>query len=427
MTGAEADLTLTIDGGGTSVKVSAYSLRSQRTVAATVVEYSASYPAPELAEFDPASWWAAVVRAMRDVVGRALAPPASYVGITCMGMRNSFVLTGADGEALAPGVLNVDRRGQRYLDRVRAEVGSERLYQLTGHWPNAKFGLPKLLWFPDKRPEVWRRVRHVLQFHDWLIAGLCDELVSEPSSAARSQLVDVRTCDWAVHLLDLFGLERALFPQMLPAGTRAGGLLAAVAQDTGLLPGTPVHVGGGDSHVSAFGAGGVGTGDISIIGGSTTPVMLATEKPLLDPVHVPLVSPHLRPGLWAAETNAGVTGIFYTWLRDLLGGDGDEGPSSYARVDELAASSPPGARRPDCDLRQPLLGRGRLGTCPARIDRRADARPHPRRRRPRRPGEHLPRCQRELRSPGGESRRALPAGGVYRRHQPEPVCCPDAR
>lgn len=343
----KAELILTIDGGGTSAKVSAYSVRARHTVAGSVVEYSASYPAPTLAEFDPASWWAAVVRAVRETVENAGVDPSCYAGITCTGMRIPFVLLDRDGEALAPGVLNLDRRGQDYLDIVRAAIGPERLYELTGHWPNAKWGLPKLLWFVDRCPEVWQRVRHVLQFHDWLIFGLSGEFVSEPSSAAMSQLVDVRGRTWAEELLEAVGLDRGLFPPMADAGTRAGGLLPTFARETGLLAGTPVHVGGGDSHTSALGAGGIRPGDIAVIGGSTTPVMLTSEEVLLDPVHAPLVSPHLRPGLWAVETNAGITGILYTWLRDLavpLARGSQAGSDSYAQIDELAAFSPLGAR-----------------------------------------------------------------------------------
>ena len=346
--GTQGELILTIDGGGTSAKVSAYSISSHHAVASAAVEYAASYPAFEFAEFDPDSWWAAVVRAIRLTVERAAVDPSSYVGITCTGMRIPFLLLDANGATLAPGVLNVDRRGQGYLDRVRSALGPERLYELTGHWPNSKFGLPKLLWFADRQPELWGRVRHVLQFHDWLIYGLSGELVSEPSSAAMSQLVDVRARSWATELFEALQLDIELFPPMTDAGTRAGGLLAPVAHETGLLAGTPVHVGGGDSHTSALGAGGIRPGDICIIGGSTTPVMLASEDVLLDPVQVPLVSPHLRPGLWAAETNAGVTGVLYTWLRNLstpfLGDGGQEGIGSYFAIDELAGSSPLGAR-----------------------------------------------------------------------------------
>jgi xylulokinase len=344
---AKAELTLTIDGGGTSVKVSAYSIAAGCTVAGAVVEYSASFPSPELAEFDPASWWEAVMQAIRETVDRASVPPSGYSGVTCVGMRIPFVLLDGHREALGPGILNIDRRGQSYLHRVRTELGPERLYQLTGHWPNAKFGLPKLLWFVDQRPELWRRTRHVLQFHDWLVFELSGQLVSEPSSAAMSQLVDVHRRDWADELLGVFGLDRALFPQMVDAGTHVGGLAPTVARQTGLLAGMPVYAGGGDSHVSAFGAGGARTGDISIIGGSTTPVMLASAAPLLDPAHALLVSPHLRPQVWAVETNAGTTGILYKWLRDLVplhDKSGQISTPSYAAIDDLAASSPLGSR-----------------------------------------------------------------------------------
>jgi xylulokinase len=340
-----AELILTIDGGGTSVKASAYSLQTHQILTGVTEEYSASYPSPELAEFDPNSWWAAVVRAVRETVQRAGASPSAYTGITCTGMRIPFLLLDAHDEPLAPGVLNVDRRGQDYLDRVRAILGPEKLYALTGHWANAKFGLPKLLWFMDRQPELWRRARHVLQFHDWLVFGLSGELVSEPSSAAMSQLVDVRKRTWAGELLDALKLDSAMFPPMVDAGTRVGGLLPAVARETGLLTGTPVYAGGGDSHMSALGAGGAHLGDVSIIGGSTTPVMLVSDEPLLDSVNVPLSSPHLRSGLWAAETNAGVTGSLYTWLRDLVAPfRSPAGGNSYALIDELAAASPLGAR-----------------------------------------------------------------------------------
>jgi sugar (pentulose or hexulose) kinase len=343
----KAELILTIDGGGTSAKVSAYSVSARCAIASAAVEYTADYSARDLAEFDPATWWAAILRATRETVERANADPSSYLGITCTGMRIPFVLLDRAGVDLAPGVLNLDRRGHDYLEVVRGALGPERLYELSGHWPNSKFGLPKLLWFVDQRPELWRQVRHVLQFHDWLVFGLSGALVSEPSSAAMSQLVDVRARSWADELLKAVGLDRDLFPEMADAGSRAGGLLPEVARETGLLAGTPVHVGGGDSHVSALGAGGAHPGDVSIIGGSTTPVMLVSDEALLDPVHVPLVSPHLRRGLWAMESNAGITGVLYTWLRDItvpIAREGRTGADSYTPLDELAGSSPLGAK-----------------------------------------------------------------------------------
>ena len=63
----------------------------------------------------------------------------------------------------------------------------------------------------------------MLQFHDWLVFGLSGALVSEPSSAAMSQLVDVRARSWADELLKAVGLDRDLFPDMAdPASVPAG-------------------------------------------------------------------------------------------------------------------------------------------------------------------------------------------------------------
>jgi sugar (pentulose or hexulose) kinase len=332
------DLVLTVDGGGSAVKATVHSLRARAPLAAATREVVADYPADGFAEFDTAAWWPEVVGAIRDAVDAAGRPASDYLGITCTGMRIPFVLVDERGEALAPGVLNLDRRGQAHLRDVREALGPDALYRLTGHWPNGKFGLPKLLWYRHERPEVWRRARHVLQFHDWLIHGLSGAIVSEPSSAGMSQLIDVRRRAWATELLDALGIDRELLPELRDGGERAGGLLPAVARATGLTAGTPVHVGAGDTHVAVLGAGATEPGTAAIVGGSTTPVMYASDEPRAFPESGgPLVSPHALPRLWALETNAGATGTLYTWLRDLAG-------ESYATLDALAAAAPVGAR-----------------------------------------------------------------------------------
>jgi len=115
-----------------------------------------------------------------------------------------------------------------------------------------------------------------------------------------------------------------------------------------LASGTPVHVGGGDAQCSCLGAGGMESGKVVVVGGSTTPIMMTTDRPLCDPLRYPWVSPHLRPGFWAVETNAGHTGMLYKWFRDTLGQAqvaqaGAEGRGDYDVLDDLAASAPIGA------------------------------------------------------------------------------------
>jgi sugar (pentulose or hexulose) kinase len=336
----DAGHVLAIDGGGSSVKVSVVALADGSVASLSRTAYQVSHPAPDRAEFDPGSWWEAIVEGARAAV--AVVPDASVRAVVCTGMRIPFVLVDASGCEVGPGILNHDRRGGELLDEVRAAGGSG-LYARTGHWAAPEFGIGKLAWLARHEPARLSHARHVLQFHDWLVFRLCGAVVSEPSSAAMSGALDLAGGGWAEDLLAALGVDPGLFPPLVRAGSEVGGVRAEIADVVGIAPGTPVLAGGGDTHMSCLGIGNAEPGDVTVVAGSTTPVMLAAAKPPLDLDEQPIVSPHVFPGAWAAETNAGQTGIRLTWLLGLARELG-VAISSYDDLTGLAATSPVGAR-----------------------------------------------------------------------------------
>jgi sugar (pentulose or hexulose) kinase len=286
-----------------------------------------------------------IIEACRDAVREAASPARDYAGLTCTGMRGPLVLVDGDREHVAPGVLVPDRRGAEYLERIAAAIGRERLYERTGHWLSSRWGLSKLLWFAERAPDLLTRARHVLQLHDWLVSRLSGAVISEPSSASMSQLLDIRRREWAGDVLDELGLGGVPLPPLIDAGTCAGGLEPRVAAELGLLAGTPVHAGGGDTHVSAFGVGAVDDGAIAVVAGSTTAIQLTDEEIPGRLEEAPLVSAHLRPGRFALETNAGETGVIYRWLAELgADRDGFAAGDGLAALERLADAAPLGAR-----------------------------------------------------------------------------------
>jgi xylulokinase len=330
-------LAATIDAGGSGVKIGVVCTRSWRLVADVRREYRPTSRAPGLLEWDPAAWWRTIVGALADAVAAAGEPASSYLGITCTAMRIPFVLVDEALEPVAPGVLVPDRRGALHAGALRDEIGSDALYRATGHWAAFHFGLPKLVWYVRERPALWERTRWVLQMHDWLLARLCGRVASEPSSASMSQLLDVSQRTWSRPVLAAAGVDAARLPSLLDAGTVAGGLREELAAEVGLAPGTPVHVGGGDTHVAGLGAGAVVEGSTVVVAGTTTPMHLTTGEPALDLAVRPLVSAHLRPGAFAAETNVSTSGSMLRWLRDLTG-------QGYEALEAQADAAPLGAR-----------------------------------------------------------------------------------
>ena len=257
--------------------------------------------------FDPEHWWAAALVALRALVEQLSAAPADFAGITVSAIRIPAVLLDRHGELAGPSILNTDRRGEWALDELVAAVGADVLYAITGHWPTPKLGLAKLLWTRSRLPELWRSTTKVLQLHDWFVYRLCGAIVSEPSSAAMSQLLAVEDGRWAAEVLAAAGIDAGLLPDLVPAGTCVGQLQAEVAAAVGLPTGLPVHAGGGDTHVSALAAAGLAASP-AIVAGTTAPAQVAVDHLPAVAERFPLfVSPHLIPGHYALEANAGTT------------------------------------------------------------------------------------------------------------------------
>lgn len=307
----DARIVLTLDIGGSGVKVSAYDARRSVTVASVTVRYPDD-PRTEPGTFSPDMWWSSAVQGCRALADLTGAAGGEYLGITVSAIRIPFVLVDRDRGVVLPSLLNRDRRAAGQVRALIRAFGERPLYETTGHWAAPEFGLPKLLWIRERYPEAWRVTDRILQLHDWFVYRLCGALISEPSSAAMSQMMDIGAGDWARDLLAAVDVPARLLPPMRPAGAPAGTILPEVAAQTGLPSGLPVHVGGGDTHLSALAAGALTEDTPVVVAGTTGPAQLAVPRDggprgFAD-YHPLLVSEQPLSRNWALEANAGPTG-----------------------------------------------------------------------------------------------------------------------
>ena len=328
-----ASLVAGLDFGGSSLKAWVADIGTGAVRAAVTEPTATDRPRPYAAEFSAPEWWAAAGRAMRAAVERSRAQPGDFAAVTAASLRQGFVLVDGERE-LAPGVLNSDRRGRDHLDRLRTEVGVEPLYALTGHWPAPELTLPKLLDVAAGTPELWQAATTMLFVHDWALWRMSGVASTEVSYACAGQMADVGRRAWAEDLLDGLGLGTTLLAPLVEPTTVVGRLQD---RSLGLPTGLPVVAGGGDAQVASLGAGGMAPGTVTVVAGSTTPLQAAVRGFPVDPQRHPWVSTHLCPDLWAAETNAGYTGMNFDWLATTTG-------HPVADLAALADTSVPGAR-----------------------------------------------------------------------------------
>ncbi len=303
------EIVITLDIGGSGVKASCFDPAGDVATTAAVVPYPPADPGDE-GVFDPCAWAGTAIAALAQLVARCPAQPRHYLGITVSAIRIPFVLLDAGQQVVGPSLLNRDRRALPIVGDLVSSIGHRELHSTTGHWAAPEFGLPKLIWIQRSYPDSWQRVRTILQLHDWFIFSLCGAIASEASSAAMSQMMDISAGTWAFDLLaSECGVRSEMMPEFAAAGTRAGGLLRTVAEQVGLPAGLPVHLGAGDTHMSALAAGSQAPGCPIVVAGTTGPAQLPVEAAADLGAWFPLLVSALpaAPG-WALEANAGPTG-----------------------------------------------------------------------------------------------------------------------
>jgi sugar (pentulose or hexulose) kinase len=92
-------------------------------------------------------------------------------------------------------------------------------------------------------------------------------------------------------------------------------------------------MGAGDTQLGALGAGSLRPGDCAVVAGTSAPVDLVMDTPKIDPDFRTITTPYVVPGTWVMEANAMLTGVGFTWIKDLLFGDV---PDGYAMLEALA-------------------------------------------------------------------------------------------
>ncbi|MFN8544332.1 MAG: FGGY family carbohydrate kinase [Candidatus Binatia bacterium] len=290
-------------------------------------------------DLDAAAFWGTLARCARAALGR-LPADARVRGVIATSQREGCVFSDRDGEVLYAGP-NLDARAAMEGIEAQEVIAQERLHAITGHVPPYIFALPRLLWF--RKHGDFARIATVFMLNDWITFRLSGARVAEHSNAGETMLYDVSRREWSREILDAFAIPAALLPRLVPAGTEVGRVTARAAAETGLPEGTPVFAGGADTESALLGSGAWHAGRVGAVLGTTAPVQMVTDWPVIDPAGSLWTSPHVVAGQWVLEANSGDTGDGYKWLLDVLFGGTDA--AAFAAAEAAIATVGADARR----------------------------------------------------------------------------------
>jgi xylulokinase len=312
------DVILAHDLGTTGNKASLYDTNG-KLITSCYHSYDTLYPRECWVEQNPEDWWGAFIFSTKEVLSSSNIKPSQIQGVCFSGQMMAGIPVDREGNPLQKTImLWADHRSQSQADLIKKKIGWKKYYNTTGAGMEiALYPIAKILWLRENEPDIYRKAYKFLGTKDLLILRLTNRFVTDSSDASNTGLLDIRRKVWASDILKTLEIdERKLCDQILPSTTVVGKVKRDISQETGLMEGTPIILGGGDVASAALGAGVIHEGSAYNYIGSASWLAIASSKPIFDEKMRPFTLCHVVPDMYVVQLAMFSAGVVYEWLKD---------------------------------------------------------------------------------------------------------------
>ncbi|WP_410511776.1 FGGY-family carbohydrate kinase [Paenibacillus sp. BR2-3] len=330
---------ITLDIGTMSMRAIIYDVKGRMLYTSTY-EYHAIFTPPSLVEQDPFDWGNGLAFTLKEAAQYVRDNNISVAAISVTSQRASVIPVDLEGNCLYNAITWQDKRSVDICRELTERLSMNAIYAKTGLRANPYFSLPKMLWFKQKAPEIYKKAHKLIGVQDYVIHQLTGEFKTDWTQAARTMLMNIKTFEWDREILATSGIDEELLCELHPPGAQAGGLKKEMAHLVGLEEGLPVIMAGGDQQNAAVALDILRPGMAEANTGTGSFVIAYSDKPVFDKKCRVLCSASAIPGKWIVEAGIFNTGAVYRWLRNQFY-SGEQ--SSYTYMNEEASASPIGS------------------------------------------------------------------------------------
>ena len=333
------------DVGSSSVKASLIDTETGRSVA------SAFNPKQEMiisankqgwAEQDPATWWSNLKLSTNEVLQVAEIDAANIRAIGISYQMHGLVMVDKNHELLRSSIIWCDSRAVDIGEMALGKLGKERCLAHLLNSPG-NFTASKLRWVIENEPDIFEKTHKIMLPGDYIAMKLTGELNTTISGLSEGIFWDFNENTLAGFLLEHYGIPEQMIPDIVPTFSEQGRLTASVAEELGLLKGTPVSYRAGDQPNNAFSLNVLNPGEIAATAGTSGVVYGVSDEIKFDPesrvntfAHVNH-SPELnRLGVLLCINGVGIQ---YSWLKKFL----TVREANYPMLNDMADKIPAGS------------------------------------------------------------------------------------
>lgn len=331
-------LLLGIDLGTSFIKVSVVNSQTGKRIA------TAQYPDSEAeiisvkkgwAEQDPSIWWENTKRAIKKANSSGSYNPKDIGAIGIAYQMHGLVIVDENQQPLRNSIIWCDSRAVEIGNQAFSALNSKGFLQSHLNSPG-NFTASKLAWVKENEPEVYERIYKFMLPGDFLCMCLTKQINSNPSSISEGILWDFERDELSETLLNHYGIDRSLVPDIQPIFSNYGSLDSAVASELGLSESAIVSYKAGDQPNNALSLGVIDAGEVAATAGTSGVIYAVTDHLIFDKESRVNSFAHVNHS--KDQSNIGVllcingTGIQNSWIKKLTAKGLD-----YDQINEKAA------------------------------------------------------------------------------------------
>lgn len=270
------------------------------------------FPQPGWIEYDPEVIWETQISVAQSVVDMSGESWDQIIAIAITNQRETTILWDPEtGKPLYNAISWQDRRTAKLCETLKEH--EPLIQQKTGLLLDPYFSALKARWILDHTEHSQVAFGTIDSF---LLHRLTGVHATDVTNASRTQLLDIHTGTWDKELIELFGLDALILPEVKPSsgifGTTHKGLFPKVLPVTGIA---------GDQQAALFGQGCFEEGSLKCTYGTGCFLLMHTGNTPLESssrLLTTIAATDSQTLEYALEGSVFIGGAAIQWLHDGL-------------------------------------------------------------------------------------------------------------
>ncbi len=333
------------DVGSSSIKAALIEVATNEVVGIThYPEKEMAINAPEIgwAEQNPADWWENLQRVTHILFLQTRIHGKDIAAIGLSYQMHGLVVVDKDYEVLRPSIIWCDSRAVPIGDKAFNALGQQACLEHCLNSPG-NFTASKLKWVKEHQPAIFDKIHKIMLPGDYIALKMTGVANTTVSGLSEGILWDFKEERPAQMVLDHYGIDPQLLPEIVPTFAVQGHLTAAAASKLNFKSGIPVSYRAGDQPNNALSLNVLEPGEVAATGGTSGVVYGIVDQPKYDPksrvngfAHVNYSKAQPRIGVLLCINGSG---ILYSWLNKWVAKAG----VAYSDMEKMAQQIPVGA------------------------------------------------------------------------------------